>query len=202
MQLMSVGDPCLSYQLQVAPRHSELEAVEAIQDAVEPGREHLLIRLPAASLHMTVLAFVDADDSALAARTNIWRENYRQIVAELEALINETITLPPIVFTRLAWLDTAVVLLGESTELMDMRRRIIDEIRVPGLIPRAPQIVHMSLFRFRTDPGLRPAEQSIEFVLDPNSLRLIEETRWPSLDLNLLARFRTGVINVGAKRWS
>jgi len=139
---------------------------------------------------MTVATLLNAATQLRIPNHEFWkrkRERWKEIV---EKLVEET---PPfdLHFDEVAASEAAFFVKAQQPlELCDLRSAISDAIHFEHWRPTAPQIAHMTLFRFSAvewlsavdfDAGILPVKVSVR------SLQLLEERVYPSVDINILS---------------
>jgi 8-oxo-dGTP diphosphatase len=185
------GADCIGYQLQFRPGPRLLQRLGDAQDLVERSLTHLR-RIPAHSLHMTVLTLLPAtrvDDNSELPTSRDADGPLRAVSA-----LCSSIKAIPIELAQVRAFEKAVVLYGrESAELGAFRNALIEAIAQPQLAP--PSIAHVSLFRYaEIDPRLHNLDFALAppIELDMDDLCLVEERRYPSLEVQILRRWRLG----------
>ncbi|MBX4927620.1 2'-5' RNA ligase family protein [Rhizobium binae] len=181
---------CCAFHLQFCPDGAALSKLSDLQDAIERHSVAPLLRLPAASLHMTVVTLVDAAAKFSIPNEELWRLNGERWKAVADRLAEET----PVFnldFHELAVSAAAVFVKAEEPpELRRLRSAISQAIHFEGWRPTPPQIAHITLFRFSAEgrlPEIPSDAGSLPTAVRVRSLQLLEERVYPSVEINVLS---------------
>jgi 2'-5' RNA ligase len=186
------GAECSGYHLQFRPEADVIERIVSLQDHIVSHFDHLR-RVPPEALHMTVLILLPATREK-AALDHIWTrvgsrciEAGSRLCASLDAI--------PVEWSTVRAYDKAIVLAGGAhAHLQKLRADVVDAVSEPAFRPSPPQLAHVTLFRYADlDPRLAGFEQQCEPITTPiHEIRLVREDRYPSLELEVLERWRLG----------
>lgn len=184
------GKACAAYHLQFRPEDEVIAELVRIQDEVE-ARFDRLYRVPPHALHMTVQTLL-LPTTDVATVDQAWtRVGARCIeIASAQCASCEPI---PVAWTTVRAFDKAIVLMGDApTGLQTFRANVIAAAAEAGLRLPPLQIAHVSLFRYAgIDPRLPGFEQPCgPFLSFMQEMRLVREDRYPSIELEVLDRWR------------
>jgi 2'-5' RNA ligase superfamily len=188
--------PCRTYHVRHEPDQATIRQITELQDQIEATAARELLRVPAHSLHITVLtlfpaaANVAAPDDALWSQHNeTWLERIGDVCAATHPFAVEFDSIRA---------SRAIILRGdESANLNYFREKLITAVSLPGWKPTPPNIAHISLFRYARSKHQFETLASIHrygFVTK-TSLRgvtIVQECRYPSLERIFLQRFTLG----------
>ncbi|CAN7206746.1 2'-5' RNA ligase family protein [Rhizobium leguminosarum] len=181
---------CCGFHLQFFPDREALSKLCDLQDSIERDSTAPLLRVPAASLHMTVITLINAATQFSIPNREVWKLNGREWKASAERLVEET---PPfeLHFHEVAASEAAIFVKAEEPpELRRLRSAISHTICFEQWRPTPPRIAHITLFRFfaedrlpavNFDAGLLPTGVKV------GSLKLLEERVYPSVEINILS---------------
>ncbi|MDN5005076.1 hypothetical protein ACFQZO_29915 [Bradyrhizobium sp. GCM10027634] len=185
------GQPCSAYHLQYRFTDAALRHISAMQDKLDNAVGGLR-RVPQPAIHLTVITLLHwrmglEADEAWARNREGWARGLLQVCASTQPVSLSLNTVKA--------LDTAIVLMTASCgSLQTLRRMIVSELALPRAVS-VPNIAHTSLFRYGTldvaEHG-RPDSLVSASALDIriSEILLVRETRYPSLESEILARFR------------
>lgn len=181
---------CCAFHLQFFPDRETLSKLCDLQDGIERNSTAPLLRVPAASLHMTVATLINATTQFSIPNHEVWERQGEQWKEIVEKLVEET---PPIDlhFHEVAASEAAVfVKAHEPPELRQLRSAISNAICFEHWRPTPSRIAHITLFRFSAvkqlsavdfDTGFSPIRATVR------SLQLLEERVYPSVEVNMLS---------------
>jgi hypothetical protein len=189
--------PCRAYHVQHEPDQLTIQQITELQDQIESTGARELHRVPAHSLHMTLLtmfpaiASVATPDEALWSQHNeIWLERIGDVCAATHPFAVE--------FDSVRATSRAIILRGDECEnLKRFRERLVTAVSLPGWKPTPPNIAHVSLFRYACSKLHRETLASVnryEFVTRTHlkGIAIVQERRYPSLERIFLRRFALG----------
>jgi 2'-5' RNA ligase len=188
------GAECSGYHLQFRPEADVIERIISLQDSIEGGFDHLR-RVPPEALHMTVLLLLPATREK-AALDHIWRRVGPRCM-EAAARLCASLDVIPVEWSTVRAYDRAIVLAGDAhPHLQKLRADVVDAVSEPACRPSPPQLAHVTLFRYAgLDPRLAGFETRCEpITTDMREIRLVREDRYPSLELEVLKRWRLNSI--------
>ncbi|TAV45344.1 hypothetical protein ELI30_27195 (plasmid) [Rhizobium leguminosarum] len=180
---------CCAFHLQLFPDHETVSKLCALQDHIEGECNGSLLRVPATSLHMTVVTLIDAAAQFSMPNDEVWKLNGERWKETVERLVRQT---PPIdlSFQEVQASEAAIfVKAPEPPELQRLRSAVSDAIWFEDWRPKPPRIAHITLFRFSAeeqlpalpgDAGLLPIEGNV------NALQLVKEKIYPSVEVDVL----------------
>ncbi|TBF40444.1 2'-5' RNA ligase family protein [Rhizobium leguminosarum] len=182
---------CCAFHLQFFPDRETVSKLCALQDRIERECDGPLLRVPATSLHVTVVTMINAVPQFSMPNEEIWKLNGERWKETVERLVNET---PPIdlSFQEVQASEAAIfVKAPEPPELQRLRSAISDAVWFDDWRPKPPRIAHITLFRFSAeeqlpalpgDAGLLPIEGTV------NALQLVKEKIYPSVEVDVLGQ--------------
>ncbi|TBG58376.1 hypothetical protein ELG71_08435 [Rhizobium leguminosarum] len=182
---------CCAFHLQLFPDRETVSKLCALQDRIERECNGPLLRVPATSLHMTVVTLVDATAQFSMSNEEIWKLNGERWKETVERLVKQT---PPIdlSFQEVQASEAAIfVKAPEPPELQRLRSAISDAVWFEDWRPKPPRIAHVTLFRFSAeeqlpalpgDAGLLPIEGYVK------ALQLVKEKTYPSVEIDVLGQ--------------
>jgi hypothetical protein len=180
---------CCAFHLQFLPDHAALSKLCALQDSIERDSAAPLSRLPATSLHMTVVTLVNAAAKFGIPNEEVWQRNGERWKEIVERLIDET---PPfdLHFHEVAASEAAVFVKAEEpAELRRLRLAISQAIGFEWR-PTPPRIAHITLFRFFAEepvPAVKFDAGSLPTEVRVGSLTLLEERVYPNVEVTILS---------------
>ncbi|MGR8959807.1 2'-5' RNA ligase family protein [Rhizobium leguminosarum] len=181
---------CCAFHLQFFPDGEALSKLCNLQDRIERDSDAPLSRVPAKSLHMTVVTLVNAAAQFSIPNDEVWKLNGERWKEIVERLVEET---PPfeLHFHEVAASEAAIFVKAEEPpELRRLRSAISHAICFEQWRATPPRIAHITLFRFfaedrlpavNFDAGLLPKAMKV------GSLKLLEERVYPSVEINILS---------------
>ena len=181
---------CCAFHLQFLPDRETLSKLCDLQDSIERDSAAPLLRVPATSLHMTVVTLINAATQFSIPNDEVWKlkgKGWKEIV---EKLVEET---PPIDlhFHEVVASEAAVfVKAQEPPELRKLRSAISHAICFEHWHPTPPQIAHITLFRFSAVEWLSAVNFDAGFLptgVRVGSLQLFEERVYPGVEVNMLS---------------
>lgn len=182
---------CCAFHLQFLPDREALSKLCALQDSVERDSAAALARVPATSLHMTVVSLVKAAAQFSIANEEVWKRNGERWMEIVERLIDET---PPfeLHFHEVAASEAAVFVKAEEpAALRRLRSAISQAICFDEWRPIPPRIAHMTLFRFFAEepaPAVSFDVGCLPIRVRAGSLTLLEERVYPNVEINILSQ--------------
>ena len=189
--------PCRAYHIQNEPDQATIQQITELQDQIEPTGAHELLRVPAHSLHMTVLTLFPAtanvaapDDTLWSQHNEIWIERIGDVCAATHPFAVD--------FDSVRATSRAIILSGDGCEnLKRFRERLVTAISLPGWKPIPPNIAHVSLFRYARSKLQLETLASVNrcnFVTKTHlkGIAIVQERRYPSLERIFLRRFALG----------
>ncbi|MBY3359350.1 2'-5' RNA ligase family protein [Rhizobium laguerreae] len=182
---------CCAFHLQLFPDPETRSKLCALQDHIERECNGPLLRVPATSLHMTVVTLIDAAAQFSLPNEEVWKRNGERWKEVVERLVNET---PPIdlSFQEVQASEAAVfVKAPEPPELQRLRSAISDAVWFEDWRPKPPRIAHFTLFRFSAEDWLPPVPGDaglLPIEVKVNALQLVEEKIYPSVDIDVLGQ--------------
>jgi hypothetical protein len=189
--------PCRAYHVQHEPDQATIRQITELQDQIEATGPHELHRMPAHSLHMTVLTLSPAtanvamhDDAPWSRHNETWIERIGDVCASTHPVIVE--------FDSIRATRRAIILTGnESEDLKRFREKIVTAVSLPGWKPTPPNIAHISLFRYARSEfqfeTLAPIHRCGFFAkAHLEAIAIVQELRYPSLERIFLQRFALG----------
>ncbi|ANL64651.1 RNA ligase family protein [Rhizobium phaseoli] len=181
---------CCAFHLQFFPDGATLSKLISLQDDIERYSDAPLLRLPAASLHMTIVTLVNAAAKFSIPNEEVWRLNGERWKAVAHRLAEQTPAFN-LHLRKLAVSAAAVFVKAEEPpELRKLRSAIIQAIDFEGWRPTPPQIAHITLFRFSAEgrlPEITADAGSLPKAVRVRSLQLLEERVYPSVEINVLS---------------
>ncbi|ARM11244.1 MULTISPECIES: 2'-5' RNA ligase family protein [Rhizobium] len=181
---------CCAFHLQFFPDGATLSKLSSLQDDIERHSDAPLLRLPVASLHMTIATLVNAAAKFSIPNEEVWRLNGERWKAVADRLAEETPAFN-LDFHELAVSAAAVFVKAEEPpELRKLRSAIIQAIDFEGWRPTPPQIAHITLFRFSAEgrlPEITADAGSLPKAVRVRSLQLLEERVYPSVEIKVLS---------------
>nr|WP_246805758.1 2'-5' RNA ligase family protein [Rhizobium leguminosarum] len=181
---------CCAFHLQLFPDRETVSKLCALQDHIECECNGLL-RVPATSLHMTVVTLIDAGAQFSMPNDEVWKLNGERWKEVVERLVKET---PPIdlSFQEVQASEAAIfVKAPEPPELQRLRSDISDAIWFEDWRPKPPRIAHITLFRFSAEewlPELNVDAGLLPIAIKVKALQLVKEKIYPSVDVDVLGQ--------------
>jgi len=181
---------CCAFHLQFLPDREALSKLCVLQDSIERDSAASLSRVPATSLHMTVVTLVNAAAQFGIPNEEVWKRNGEQWTEIVERLIDET---PPfdVHFHEVAASEAAIFVKAEEpAELHRLRSAISQAICFEQWRPTPPRIAHITLFRFFAQepvPAVSFDAGCLPMGMRAGSLTLLEEHVYPNVDINILS---------------
>ncbi|EJZ16502.1 2'-5' RNA ligase family protein, partial [Rhizobium sp. Pop5] len=181
---------CCAFHLQYFPETTLLSKLGDVQDRIERHITAPLLRLPIASLHMTVVTLIDAIAHFTVPNHEVWKLRGGEWKEIIDKLVEKT---PPfdLEFSEVATSEAAVFIkAAEPPGLHELRSAISDAICFEDRRPRPPQIAHITLFRFSAAERISKVNLDIGFTpigITVRSLQLLEERVYPSIEINKLS---------------
>lgn len=180
---------CCAFHLQFLPDRETLSKLCDLQDRIERNSPAPLSRVPATSLHMTIVTLVNAATQASIPNDEVWKLKGERWKETVERLVEETSPFD-LHFHQVAASEAAVFVKAEEPpELRRLRSAISDAICFEDWRPTPPRIAHITLFRFFAEEWLPP----VKFDTGPlptgvrvGSLTLLEERIYPNVEINIL----------------
>ncbi|WHO72629.1 2'-5' RNA ligase family protein [Rhizobium sp. BT03] len=181
---------CCAFHLQFLPGRETLSKLCVLQDGIERDSAASLSRVPATSLHMTVVTLINAAAQFSIPNDEVWKRNggrWKEIVAKL---IEETPSFD-LHFDKVAVSEAAVFVKAEEpAELRRLRSAISQAIGFEEWHPSPPNIAHMTLFRFFAEepvPTVSFDAGCLPIGVRAGSLTLLEERVYPNVETNILS---------------
>jgi hypothetical protein len=123
--------PCSAYHVQYEPDQATIRKITELQDQIEATDAREFYRMPAHSLHMTVLTLFPAtanvatqDNTPWSQHNETWFERTRDICASTRPFRVE--------FDAIRTTSRAIVLIGnESEDLKHFRQKIVTAVSLP-----------------------------------------------------------------------
>jgi hypothetical protein len=189
------GEACEAIQLQALPDQRTLEAIERVQQHIASSSAVALRPIPTHCLHMTVLTLLHPMTDFGRSKFAIWAENAESWQSIVSTAVSETphfsITFDRIVYSQMAIILQAPV----PPELLAVRQQMAQAISLEDWHPRPPDIAHITLFRYAQE-GVLPEHDEVRLdvplLMRVDSLRLIRETVYPTLEAEPIAQFSLG----------
>ncbi|NNU35682.1 hypothetical protein G9X64_04075 [Rhizobium sophorae] len=182
---------CCAFHLQLFPDRETVSKLSALQDGIERECDGPLLRVPAASLHMTVVTLIDAATQFSMPNDEVWKLNGERWKEIVERLVKET---PPIdlSFQEMQASEAAIFVESpEPPELQRLRLAVSDAIWFEDWRPKPPRIAHITLFRFFAEewlPALPGDAGLLPIELNVKALQLVKEKIYPSVEVDVLGR--------------
>jgi hypothetical protein len=186
------GQTCSAYHVQYRFPTSALAQISAIQDSLEQTIAGLQ-RVPLTAVHMTVVTLLHPETGPEADA--IWRQYGTQWTDSIEQVCASAAPVRLALDTVKAF-DTAIVLMTRQCETLQRLREKLVAGLAPSVAARVPQIGHASLFRYANlqaagHESLSTLEHDVAAVdLEIAEVLLVRETRYPSLEAEVLRRLR------------
>ncbi|WP_345774736.1 2'-5' RNA ligase family protein [Rhizobium sp. C104] len=142
---------CCAFHLQLFPDRETVSKLCALQDGIERECDGPLLRVPAKSMHMTVVTLINAGAQFSMSNDEVWKLNGERWTGVVERLLEET---PPIClsFQEVQASEAAIfVKAPEPPELRRLRSAISDAVWFEDWRPKPPRIAHVTLFRFSAE---------------------------------------------------
>ncbi|ARM87270.1 2'-5' RNA ligase protein [Rhizobium sp. CIAT894] len=180
---------CCAFHLQLLPDRETLSKLCDLQDSIERNSPAPLSRVPATSLHMTIVTLVNAATQVSIANDEVWKLNGEKWKETVERLVEETSPFD-LHFHEVAASEAAVFVKAEEPpELRRLRSAISDAICFEDWRPTPPRIAHITLFRFFSEEWLPPVD--FDTGLLPTGVRigaltLLEERIYPNVEITIL----------------
>ncbi|NEJ47283.1 2'-5' RNA ligase family protein [Rhizobium leguminosarum] len=182
---------CCAFHLQLFPDSETVSKLCALQDRIERECNGPLLRVPATSLHMTVVTLIDATAQFSMPNDEIWKLNGESWKQTVERLVKQT-PLIDLSFQEVQASEAAVfVKAPEPPELQRLRSAISDAVWFEDWRPKPPRIAHFTLFRFSAEDWLPPVPGDaglLPIEVKVNALQLVEEKIYPSVDIDVLGQ--------------
>lgn len=191
------GQPCHAFNVHIELCRRARDGLAAVQDtlaAIEPN----LLRCPWSSLHVSVAWLLAVHVDYAESKAAIWARDGAQWVNELAAIAREHDPFK----LRYRWLvatDTAVIAIADPVEPVGrLREQIGARLELPEQTRNTAQIVHTTLFRYRSplaDPAslIQAAETvDLDASITVHDLTVSEELVVPSLATAEQARLPLG----------
>jgi hypothetical protein len=188
---------CSALHLQFQPDDKLILQIVSIQQSIKRVLSDALFCCPPPSLHMTILTLIPARPE-LASQTGAAWVNAGRRWAKIIAEVCSTRSPINMKFDTVEISNRAIFLKSQqTTELQGLRSALVKQLAPLGLPIVAPDIAHISLFRFmRTVPDF---QLEIPAALPEGAptarvrtISLAKELRYPSLEPEHLARFQLG----------
>lgn len=189
------GQPCLAYNVFVEPDPAGRAELAGIQDQVS-RREPGLLRLAPDCLHITAVNLLGLYDEFDRPKDELWQERGATWLAQLTKLAAKTepfrLQYRQVVATRTA----VIAIADEPNELTSFRTAARSALDVPGRLANSHEIVHTTLFRYarplRDPAGLLAWLASAEFLarLRVSDLVVAREHAYPFAGYDVLRRLR------------
>ncbi|MDF0661578.1 MULTISPECIES: 2'-5' RNA ligase family protein [unclassified Rhizobium] len=180
---------CCAFHLQLFPDPETVSKLCALQDHIERECNGPLLRVPATSLHMTVVTLINAGAQFSMPNDEVWKLNGERWKETVERLVNET---PPIClsFQEVQASEAAIfVKADEPPELQRLRSAISDAVWFEDWRPKPPRIAHVTLFRFSAEEWLSAPDVDdglLPIVGKVKALQLVKEKMYPSVQVDVL----------------
>nr|WP_245355582.1 2'-5' RNA ligase family protein [Rhizobium leguminosarum] len=181
---------CCAFHLQFLPDRETRSKLCNLQDSIERDSAAPLSRVPATSLHMTVVTLVNAATQFSIPNNEVWKRNGERWKEIVERQVEET---PPfdIHFHEVAASEAAVFVKAEEpAELRRLRSAISQAIGFEQWRPTPPNIAHITLFRFFAEepvPAISFDAGCLPMGLRAGSLTLLEERIYPNVETNIVS---------------
>jgi len=180
---------CSAYHLQLFPASETVSKLCVLQDMIEYACDGPLLRVPAQSLHMTVVTLLNAANELRIPNDEAWSLKGKEWQETIEMSLSATSPFD-LCFREVAASESAIFLRAqEPPELRRLRSTISAAVSFEDWRPKPPRIGHITLFRFSAeewlsmpdiDAGLLPIEVKVE------NLQLVKERRYPSVEVDML----------------
>lgn len=185
------GQPCSAYHLQYRFTDAALRHISVIQDKLENAVGGLR-RVPQSAIHLTVITFLHPQlgleaDEVWARNQERWADGLLQVCGSAKPVSLSLDTVRAF--------DTAIVLMtANCASLQTLRRVIVKDLALPSAAS-VLHIAHTSLFRYENldiAEHERPESLISADALDIqiSEVLLVRETKYPSLESEILGRFR------------
>ncbi|WP_184472235.1 2'-5' RNA ligase family protein [Rhizobium esperanzae] len=180
---------CCAFHLQFLPDPETLSKLCGLQDSIERNSPAPLSRVPATSLHMTIVTLVNAATQVSIANDEVWKLNGEKWKETVGRLVEETSPFD-LHFHEVAASEAAVFVKAEEPPaLRRLRSAISDAVRFQDWRPTPPRIAHITLFRFFAEEWLPPVEFDTGLLptgVRVGSLTLLEERIYPNVEITIL----------------
>ena len=189
--------PCRAYHVQHELDQATIRQITEVQDQIEATAAGELLRVPANSLHITVLTLFPAtadvatpDDALWSQHNETWLERIGDVCAATHPFAVE--------FDSIRAANRAIILRGDGCEnLKRFRKKLVAVVSRPGWKPTPPDIVHVSLFRYARSELQLETLASVNrygFVTKTHlkGIAIVQERRYPSLERIFLRRLALG----------
>ncbi|MBY3172116.1 2'-5' RNA ligase family protein [Rhizobium laguerreae] len=182
---------CYAFHLQLFPDRETVSKLSALQDHIQRACDGPLLRVPAMSLHMTVVTLIDAGAQFSMPNDEVWKLNGERWKEIVERLVKQT---PPIdlSFQEVQASEAAIfVRAPEPPELQRLRSAVTDAIWFEDWRPKPPRIAHITLFRFFAEewlPELNVDAGLLPIAIKVKALQLVKEKIYPSVDVDVLGQ--------------
>lgn len=180
---------CCAFHLQFFPDNEMLSTLSGLQDSIERDSAGALLRVPATSLHMTIVTLLNAATHVSIPNDDVWRlkgERWKEIV---ERLVEET-TPFDLHFHDVVVSEAAIFAKAEEPpELSRLRSAISHAICFEHWRPTPPRIAHITLFRFFAEEPMPAVNFDADFLptgVRVGSFKLLEERIYPNVEINIL----------------
>jgi hypothetical protein len=185
------GQPCSAYHLQCRFTDAALRDISVIQDKLENVVGGLR-RVPPSAMHLTVITLLHPQpgleaDEVWARSRERWADSLLQVCASAQPVSLSLDTVRAF--------DTAIVLMtANCASLQTLRSAIVKDLALPSA-GSVPQIAHTSLFRYgNLDIAEHERPESLVSAdaldIQISEILLVHETKYPSLESEILGRFR------------
>jgi hypothetical protein len=189
--------PYRAYHVQHEPDQATIRQITELQDQIEATAARKLLRVPAHSLHLTVLTLFPVtaniatpDDALWSQHNETWLERIGDVCAATHPFTVE--------FDSIHATSRAIILRGDESEnLKHFREKLVTAVSLPGWKPTPPDIAHVSLFRYARSKLQFETLASIHrygFVTKTHvkGIAIVQERRYPSLERIFLRRSALG----------
>ncbi|PDS77806.1 2'-5' RNA ligase family protein [Rhizobium sp. L43] len=184
---------CCAFHLQFLPDRETLSKLCDLQDSISRHSASPLSRVPATSLHMTIVTLVNAATQVSLPNDEVWKLNRERWKESVERLVEETSPFD-LHFHEVAASEAAVFVKAEEPpQLRRLRSAISDTICFEDWRPTPPRIAHITLFRFFAEERLPPVNFDTGLLpigVKVGSLQLLEERIYPNVEITLLGEPR------------
>ncbi|PDT02219.1 hypothetical protein CO666_21895 [Rhizobium chutanense] len=180
---------CCAFHLQFLPDHETLSKLCDLQDSIERNSPAPLSRVPATSLHMTIVTLVNAATRVSIANDAVWKLNGERWKEIVERSVEETSPFD-LHFHEVAASEAAIFVKAEEPPaLRRLRLAISDVVCFEDWRPTPPRIAHITLFRFFAEEWLPPVDFDTGLLpteVRVGSLTLLEERIYPNVEITIL----------------
>ncbi|MBY3246087.1 2'-5' RNA ligase family protein [Rhizobium laguerreae] len=182
---------CCAFHLQLFPDRETVSKLCALQDHIERECNGPLLRVPATSLHMTVVTLINAGAQFSIPNDEVWKLNGQRWKETVERLVKQT-PLIDLNFQEVRASEAAIFIEApEPPELQQLRSAISDAIWFDNWSPKPPRIAHFTLFRFSAEewlPELNVGAGLLPIAIKVKALQLLKEKIYPSVDVDVLGQ--------------